>query len=84
MHYHTTLFVKTITRQTQDICITFVERRTNFFDVGPALYKCYTNVLCLQGSGINRAAACFCSIIMMIYAPCSQDGSQPTGNVQST
>ena len=26
-------------------CITFVQRRPNVFDVGPALYKCYTNVL---------------------------------------
>ena len=32
-------------RQTQNICITFVQRRTNVFDVGPTMYKCYTNVL---------------------------------------
>ena len=32
-------------QQTQNICITFVERRRNVFDVGPTLYKCYTNVL---------------------------------------
>ena len=31
----------------QNICITFVRRRPNVFDVGPTLYKCYTNVLCL-------------------------------------
>ena len=36
-------------QQTQNICITFVQRRPNVFDVGPALYKCYTNVLCLLG-----------------------------------
>ena len=35
------------TQQTQNICITFVQRRPNVFDVGPALYKHYTNVLCL-------------------------------------
>ena len=35
------------TQQTQNICITFVQRRPNVFDVGPTLYKCYTNVLCL-------------------------------------
>ena len=29
--------------------ITFVQRRPNVFDVGPTLYKCYTNVLCLLG-----------------------------------
>ena len=32
---------------TQNICIAFVQRRPNVFDVGPTLYKCYTNVLCL-------------------------------------
>ena len=31
----------------QNICITFIQRRPNVFDVGPTLYKCYTNVLCL-------------------------------------
>ena len=37
------------TQQTQNIGITFVQRRPNVFDVGPTLYKCYTNVLCLLG-----------------------------------
>ena len=32
------------TQQTQNICIAFVQRRHNVFDVGPTLYKCYTNV----------------------------------------
>ena len=36
-------------QQTQNISITFVQRQTNVFDVGPTLYKCYTNVLCLLG-----------------------------------
>ena len=36
-------------QKTQNICITFVQRRPNVFDVGPALYKCYTNVSCLLG-----------------------------------
>ena len=31
----------------QSICILFMQRRLNVFDVGPAVYKCYTNVLCL-------------------------------------
>ena len=34
-------------QQTQNICITCVQRRPNVFDVGPTLYTCYTNVLCL-------------------------------------
>ena len=29
----------------------FVQRRLNVSDVDPTLYKCYTNVLCLLGSG---------------------------------
>ena len=36
-------------QKTQNVCITFIQRRPNVFDVGPTLYKCYTNVLCLPG-----------------------------------
>ena len=38
-----------IPQQTQNICITFIQRRLNVLDVGTTLYKCYTNVLCLLG-----------------------------------
>ena len=38
-----------LAQRAQNICITFAQRRANVFDVGPTLYKCYTNVLCLQG-----------------------------------
>ena len=41
--------MKLATQQAQIICITFVQRRLNVFDVGPTLYKCYANVLCLPG-----------------------------------
>ena len=34
--------IETLTQQTQNICIAFVQRRPNIFDVGPT--KCYTNV----------------------------------------
>ena len=34
-------FTKWQTRQTQNICITFLKRRTNVFDFGPTLYKCF-------------------------------------------
>ena len=34
-------------QQTQNICITFVQRWPNVFDVGPTFHKCYANVLCL-------------------------------------
>ena len=39
----------TNSQQTQNICIAFVQRRPNVSDVGPTLYKYYTNVLCLLG-----------------------------------
>ena len=41
--------VRNYSQQTQNICITFIERRPNVFDVGLTLYKCYTNILCLLG-----------------------------------
>ena len=37
------------TQQTQNICITFAQHWSNVSDVGPTLYKSYTNVLCLLG-----------------------------------
>ena len=42
-------WVKITSQQTPNICITFVQRRPNVFDVGPTLYKCNKNVLCLLG-----------------------------------
>ena len=29
--------------------MTFLQRQPNVFAVGPTLYKCYTNVVCLLG-----------------------------------
>ena len=43
--------VKGHAQQTKNICITLIQCWTNVFDVGPTLYKCYTNVLCLLGEG---------------------------------
>ena len=43
--------------------LTFAQRQPNVFDVGPTLYKCYTNVLCLLGGGyrsLPREAAFSC------------------------
>ena len=45
------------TQQTLNICITFIQRRPNVFDVGPALYKCHTNVFCLLGSHVYAVLA---------------------------
>ena len=36
-------------QQTQTNRMSFVQRRSNVFDVSPTLYKCYTNVFCLLG-----------------------------------
>ena len=36
--------VHVVSQQTQNIYITFIQRRLKVFDVGPALYKCYRNV----------------------------------------
>ena len=30
-----------VSQQAQNICMTFVQRRSNVFDVGPTLYKCF-------------------------------------------
>ena len=39
---------------TQDICITFIQRRPNVLDAGPPLPKLsHTNVLCLLGISIQ-------------------------------
>ena len=43
------LLILTLSYQTQTIRITLIQHWTNVEDVGPALYKCYTNVLCLLG-----------------------------------
>ena len=42
-----------ISQGTQNMCIAFIQRRPNVFDVCPAMYKCYKNVLCLLGYQIH-------------------------------
>ena len=42
-----------VSQQIQNICITFTQRRPNVFDVGPALYRYYTNGLFLLGMAVN-------------------------------
>ena len=39
-----------LTQQTQNICITFIQFVANVEEVGPTLYKCVRNVLCLLGT----------------------------------
>ena len=42
-------FFHGLSQQTQNISLTFIQCWANVEDVGPTLYKCYTNVLCLLG-----------------------------------
>ena len=39
--------------QTLNICIAFVQRRPNVFDVDSTLYKCYSNGLCVLCADIS-------------------------------
>ena len=43
----TVTIILILTQQTQNICITFVQRRPKVFDVEPTLYKCYAKIVCL-------------------------------------
>ena len=53
-YLYSKLFLFSPSQQTQNMCITFVQRRPNVFDMGPTLYKCHTNVLRLLGYAIFR------------------------------
>ena len=59
-------------QQTQNIRITFIRRRPNGFDLGPTMYKCFTNVLCLLGydnvvSIMIMAVECHNRMIMVTH-----------------
>ena len=43
-----------------NICITFVQCWTNVEDIGPTLYKCYADVLCLLGYISPPRTPCTC------------------------
>ena len=40
----------------RNICITFIQCWSNVEDVGPMLYKCYANGLCLLGTDRSRCS----------------------------
>ena len=56
-------------QQTQNICITFLQRQPSVFDVGPTLYKGYTNVLCLLGSMANDRVTADAIILENVITP---------------
>ena len=62
MNYWTQIIVS---QQTRNICITFVQRRPNVFDVGPPLYTCYKKALCLF-TGIGSDKDCGSAIFFLM------------------
>ena len=52
-------------QQAQNICITFVQCWTNVEDIGPMLYKCYANVLCLLGIASRYSTILFIYFIIL-------------------
>ena len=59
-------------QQTQNMCITLIQRRPSVFDVGSTLYKCYTNVFCLLGvfgfepvEPVYKREGCYESVIQL-------------------
>ena len=65
-------------QQTQNICIKFIQRRPNVFDVGPTLYKCYTNVSCLlvcNNNAIHKKSCDFHIMQVINYSRLLSPGS---------
>ena len=59
-HPETGIFIIT-SQQSQNFCITFVKRRSDVFDVGTTLYKCYTILFLLSkhvGAAIKTNMIC--------------------------
>ena len=51
---HVLQYIVLYTNYLYDICMTFVQRRPNDFDVDPTFYKCYSICLCLQGEELMQ------------------------------
>ena len=51
------------TKHLYNIYTTFIQHRANVFDVGPALYKYYTNVLHLQGHEHSLTESCIYTLV---------------------
>ena len=61
------------THYKQIICITFIQYWTNVDDVGPTLYECYANVLCLLGNfEIFTGSVSFVSVSVPDYIVASR------------
>ena len=67
------------TQQTQNICITFIQRRPNVFDVGPTWYKCYANVLCLPG---NNSVTLNLPVAILVPDQMQQTSAPVTGRTR--
>ena len=53
-------------QQTQNIRITCIQRRPNVFDIGPALYKSHTIVLCLLGVNASLGVSPFQDLLTRV------------------
>ena len=65
------LILSTITKQTQNNCIIFIQRRPNVFDVGSTLYKFYTNLFLFAGKLPSKAITAYFSSIHLLPLQCS-------------
>ena len=52
----------------------FVQCWTNVGDVGPTLYKCYTNVLCLLGRRTSSQTLYICAMLVQCWASVADVG----------
>ena len=54
--------------------VNFVQCWTNVEDVGPTLYKCYTNVLCLLGRRTFSQTLYICAMLVQCWASVADVG----------
>ena len=63
-------------QQTQDICITFIQRRPNVFDVAPTLHKVIQMFLVFTGSIFTSLGSSSFHIPAVIQSVCLQASDQ--------
>ena len=66
---------KSSSQQTQDICITFIQRRPNVFDVGPTLHK-VIQMFCAYWACQYKLGSSSSNIPAVIQSVCLQASDQ--------
>ena len=66
---------KSFAQQTQDICITFIQRRPNVFDVGPTLHK-VIQMFCVYWACQYKLGSSSFNIPAVIQSVCLQASDQ--------